>query len=298
MKSFLAFIFFIFSLSIFAETGIYLSSGKRYETLDVSAAMAEIFSKGEVGHINVFVHGRGKHPEKGFGVMNEVEKTYGVKSIMFHWPSWKSAMERPVGNAVGAAEDLSRFLSALNSYVRMYPNRMLGVKLSLLVHSMGNIVFKEMLENYYHSGEFNRNLFSSLVLNAADVPAKEHKQWVDRIDFSTQNFVTYNDNDIVLFGSEQLDRFNDEYEEYEGTRLGKDLEKVTKGKVRYLSQNAKYLNLSKMTFTGHRHFLVDDKKKNIELKNLFSQIIKGRAPYLNSRDGVYDVKHNTYYFKN
>ncbi len=297
MRSFLALVIFIFSFSSIAETGVYLSSGKFFESTNVDAVMSEIFSEGEVNYINIFVHGRGKHPEKGFDVMSEVEKTYGVKTIMFHWPSWKSAIERPVGNAVNAAEDLSRFLGALNSYVRAHPIRMAGVNLSLLVHSMGNIVFKEMIDNFYHPGEFNHNLFSNLVLNAADVPAKEHKLWVDRIDFSRQNFVTYNDNDIVLFGSEQLDRFNDSYEEYEGTRLGKDLEEVTKGRSSYLSQNAKYLNLSKITFTGHRHFLVDDKKKNVQLKNLFTQIIKGRVPYLNSRDGVYDIKDNTYYFK-
>lgn len=297
MKPFLALVIFILSLSSFSETGIYLSSGKRFDVSNVEEAMTELFSEGDVGYINVFVHGRGKHPEKGFGVMSEVEKTYGVKSIMFHWPSWKSAVERPVGNAVSAAEDLSRFLSALNTYVRVHPVRMFGVNLSLVVHSMGNIVFKEMIDNYYQAGEFKYNLFSNLVLNAADVPAREHKLWVDRIDFSLQNFVTYNDNDIVLFGSEQLDRFNNDFEEYEGTRLGKDLEKVTDGKKRYLSQNAKYLNLSKITFTGHRHFLVGDKEKNIELKNLFSRIMKGRVPFLNNRDGVYKVKGNTYYFK-
>lgn len=298
MKMLSTFIFLLFmSVTSFAETGLYLSSGKNYKVTDVEGVMSDIFSDGHTRYINIFIHGRGKHPEKGLEFIPDIEKMYGIKTIMFHWPSWKSAVERPVGNAIEAAEDLAKFLSELDDYTRRHPIRMFGVKLTLLVHSMGNIVFKEMVDNHYQPGGFKRSLFSTLVLNAADVPIRQHSSWVDRIDFSKENFITYNDNDIVLFGSEQLDHFSNDYEEYEGSRLGKDIDKALKKSNESRSSNAKYLNLSKMTFTGHRHFLVDDKEKNIELKLIFSRIFKGKSPYLNERDGVYRVIDNTYYFK-
>ncbi|WP_290733279.1 alpha/beta hydrolase [Halobacteriovorax sp. JY17] len=294
---FLTLTLLLLSLSSMAETGLYISSGKRFDVTDVEGAMKEVLDGSRARYINIFIHGRGKHPEKGLGVISEIEESFGVKTIMFHWPSWKSAVERPVGNAISSAEDLSKFLSELNAYVRRHPLKMFGVKLNLLVHSMGNIVFKEMVENYYHPGDFKANLFSNLLINAADVPARDHAGWVDRIDFSKENYITYNDNDIVLFGSELLDKFSNDYEDYEGTRLGRNLDKAVKKNKSDRSSNAKYLNISKLASRGHRHYLVEDKKKFAELKSIFTRMFKGRSPYLNKRDGVYKVKDNIYYFR-
>jgi len=297
MKMYILLIGFILSVSSFAQTGIYLSTGTRYDVSDIESIMDDVLMHNTTRRINIFVHGRGKHPEKGLGVMSELENMYGVSSIMFHWPSWKSAVERPVGNAISSSEDLYVFLNALNNYISEHPFKTFGLKFSLLVHSMGNIVFKEMIQNHYSSGSFKYNLFDTLILNAADVPVRDHQSWVDKIDFSKENFITYNDNDIVLFGSEQLDRFSDDFEEYEGTRLGKNVDKAVKKSNEERSNNAKYLNISKLTFTGHRHFITDLKKKNRELRSIFSRLIKGRRPYLNKRDGVYKVRENVYYFK-
>lgn len=296
MKMFLTLSILMLSLTSFGDTGLYLSSGKNFNVTDVEGVMKEVLGPEPTRYLNIFIHGRGKHPEKGIEIMTELEENYGAKTIMFHWPSWKSAIERPVGNAISSAGDLYSFLHELNNYVRHHPFKMFGVKINLVAHSMGNIVFKEMIENFYQAGDFKESLISSLLLNAADVPARDHSNWVDRIDFSKENYITYNDNDIVLFGSEQLDRFDNDYEHYEGTRLGRDLNKSMK-KSTLLSKNVSYLNISKLTYTGHRHFLVDDKKKNTELKSIFTRMFKGRRPYLSKRDGVYKIKDNIYYFK-
>jgi hypothetical protein len=297
MKVFVLAIFFLLSAISFAETGLYTSSGQRYDVDDVEGVMDELFSGPKrPSHINVFVHGRGKHPEKGLGMLPEIESTHGVKTIMFHWPSWKSALERPVDKAIASADDLNIFLTALNTYMRRHPIKTFGIKLSLLVHSMGNIVFKTMMEDHY-MGNFKWNLFSTLTLNAADVPMRDHYSWVERIDFSKTTFITYNDDDIVLLGSEQLDMFNDDYEMLEGKRLGRNLGKYLKKKEVDKADNAVYLDFSKLTFGGHRHFLVKEKKKNEVLIKTFSSILKGKKPRLDRKNGVYKFFRNIFFFK-
>jgi hypothetical protein len=298
LKKILVLIFtLLLSITVFAETALYTSSGKKYEITDLESAMDEIFSgPGRTKFINIFVHGRGKHPEKGLEMLPDIENRHGVKTLMFHWPSWESMLERPVDSALDSSKDLNTFLSEFNTYVRRHPIKMFGVKTSLLVHSMGNIVFKSMIENHYN-GDFKWNLFSTLILNAADVPMKRHSEWVDQINFSKSTFITFNDDDVVLFGSEQLDRFNDDYEKLEGPRLGRNLEKYIKKKRVNISSDAIYLDLSKLTFGGHRHYLVKDKKKNDILKETFTDLLRGKKPGLGKSNGVYKFFKNIFFFK-
>ena len=173
---------------------------------------------------------------------------------------------------------------------------MFGVKVSLLVHSMGNIVFKSMLEDHYQ-GDFKWNLFSTITLNAADVPMKDHAEWVERIDFGKSTYITYNDDDIVLYGSEKLDLFNDDFEMLEGKRLGRNLGKYIKRSEIEKAENAIYLDFSRLTFGGHRHFLVKEKRKNHNLIDTFSHLLKGKKPRLDRRGGVYKILQNIFFFK-
>lgn len=287
----------LFCISSFAETALYTSSGNKYEITDLENAMDELFDgPGRTSYINIFVHGRGKHPQKGLEMLPEIEKRHGVRTLMFHWPSWESMLERPIDSAIESAKDLNTFLVEYNAYVRRHPIKMFGVKSSLLVHSMGNIVFKSMMENHYN-GDFKWNLFSTLILNAADVPMKRHAEWVDLINFSKSTFITFNDDDMVLYGSEQLDRFNDDYKHLEGPRLGRNLEKYLKKKRVDTASDAIYLNFSKLTFGGHRHYLVKDKKKNKILKKTFTNLLRGKKPGLASKNGVYKFFSNIFFFK-
>ena len=298
MKKILLLIFsLLISFSVIAETALYTSSGKKYEITDVESAMDELLSGSvKTKYINIFVHGRGKHPEKGLEMLPDMEMKHGVKSLMFHWPSWESMLERPVDSAIESARDLNTFLTEFNAYVRRHPVKMFGMKTSLLVHSMGNIVLKSMMENHYN-GDFKWDLFSTLILNGADVPMKRHSEWVDLINFSKSTFITFNDDDMILYGSEQLDKFNNDYKKLEVPRLGRNLEKyITKKKV-HTASDAIYLNFSKLTFGGHRHFLVKDKKKNQILKETFTNLLRGKKPALNKKNGVYKFFKNMFFFK-
>lgn len=284
------------SFDIWAQSALYTSAGTRYNVDDVDGIMNELLSDESTEFITIFVHGRGKHPAKGLEIIPRIESRYGVKTIMFTWPSWKSAVERPVNNALASAEEMHTFLSKLNDYIQRYPQMNSKIKFSLLVHSMGNIVFKKVIDDFYQ-GDYRWDLFSTITLNSADVPSKGHSQWVEKIDFGKNLFIINNDDDSVLFGSEQLDRFNGHYDEYEGPRLGKDLAKSFKKKKVVKSSNAVYLDLSKMSFGGHRHFLMKDKKKYKIQKNIFSKILKGEKPRLDRSAGVYKVRGNIFHFK-
>ncbi|OUR96601.1 hypothetical protein A9Q84_09655 [Halobacteriovorax marinus] len=286
-----------FSFELWAgEPALYTSRGTRYDVDDVEGVMSELLSDYNTEYITVFVHGRGKHPEKGLTIIPDIEERYGVKTIMFTWPSWESAVERPVHSGINSADEMLIFLTKLNEYIRNNPHKAARFKLTLLVHSMGNIVFKKMMDDLYQ-GDFKWDLFSNVILNSADVPSKKHSEWVEKIDFGKSLYITNNDDDSVLFGSELLDSFNGDYDDYEGPRLGKDLAKDFKKKGVVKSQNAIYLDLSKLSYGGHRHYLMKDKSKYNFQKNIFTSLLHGEKPRLDRSAGVYKVRGNVYHFK-
>ena len=81
---------------------------------------------------------------------------------------------------------------------------------NLLLHSMGNYVYKHLLLSTASFG--TALMFDNVVLAAADTNNKDHAQWVDRIKARRRVFVTINESDHALrvsrmkFGEAQLAR--------------------------------------------------------------------------------------------
>jgi len=83
-------------------------------------------------------------------------------------------------------------------------------RVSLLAHSMGNYLFKQLLKSSLYSA--NELLFDNVVLVAADTNNKDHKDWIDTVSFRSRLYVTINEADSALKlsrmkgGDEQLAR--------------------------------------------------------------------------------------------
>jgi hypothetical protein len=75
----------------------------------------------------VYVHGRGRHPEKGKDILENLADKYDTAVLMFNWDSWicrnfcqeniKSiSTKHPYGNAVAAAPALGIFMRELRKF--------------------------------------------------------------------------------------------------------------------------------------------------------------------------------------
>jgi esterase/lipase superfamily enzyme len=147
----------------------------------------------------IFLHGRGKHPEKAFaddpeigqGILGQMVSHYQVELLMLHWPSWLDVSGYPSLNAQETGPHLQLLFQRIGHY-RTIQRHATAQPVNLFVHSMGNQVLASYIENY--SGEFGRGvpLFDTLILNAPDADLKDHRLWVERIDFAGRIYILLN----------------------------------------------------------------------------------------------------------
>jgi len=132
---------------------------------------------------------------------------------------------------------------------------------NLLLHSMGNYLYKHLLLS---SASLGTGLtFDNVILAAADTNNKDHAEWVDRIKARKRVFVTINENDFALrvsrmkLGEEQL------------ARLGHypfDLH----------AQKAVYVDLTGAARVGDSHAYFEGKPlDNAAVNTFFSRAING-----------------------
>ena len=96
----------------------------------------------------LYVHGRGNNMEKTVkkNIVGNLEKNFGVAVVQFHWQSqnlngWKSY---PIKQVVDSAANLVMILKQLEK-IRTASNSILnGRKVHMLVHSMGNLMLREI----------------------------------------------------------------------------------------------------------------------------------------------------------
>jgi len=212
----------------------------------INKSIDEINRSSKYDNLILFVHGRGKHPEKAFNkhLLADLEKDYSAKVIMFHWPSWEGRFAFPTQKARAAAADFLRVLQALNQYKQGNKNKIKGIKFTLLTNSMGSIVLEQSMKNYdKHFG----SIFDTLVISAPASSAKNHKKWVEKINFSDSIYITINQQDKLLgkLGIKLI-----------GKRLGKGLKSFF-GNDFKKADNAQYIDLTDSQL-AHRYYLHRD----------------------------------------
>lgn len=223
----------------------------------VSDVHEAILSGGREKTLVVFVHGRGKHPEKSYGdidtvgedILFRIESEYGSKVLMFHWPSWLTPWGYPSKNAEEAGVHLGLLFDELGRYRGKNAEKAGEIKTTLLVHSMGARVLKRFLTDYDGRLAAAPPLFDSIVFNAPDVALSGHRSWMDRIDFAGAVYVTVNP------GKDELLKFS---EYLLGVpRLGRSLRQED-GSTEPLAEEAAYLDVSKAE-VNHDYFIGTDR---------------------------------------
>ena len=133
----------------------------------------------------------------------------------------------------------------------------------MLVHSMGNIVFKEMIDKHWDNDAYPGVFITKLILNSADVQREHHQQWIEKVSIADEIFSTTTRHDFVL-GSVELML----YKPMLGQGFNSDEPSAS------FASNAHYLDFSNVS-SSHRKFGMNKDKyfrlgsDNTKLKTFF-----------------------------
>lgn len=261
-----------------------------------------------------FVHGFNNDVEAVLERAAAFEELYGVEVVVFTWPANGGGL-RGVASYLSDKRDallsvgaLDRAILKLDGYLKdLNAERRARIEaeataehgedaagwdehfaqamrtecpftVNLVLHSMGNYLFKHYLGSSTYSGK--RLVFDNVVLVAADTNNAGHAEWLDRIQCRKRVYVTINENDSALMASRM------KAGEEQQARLGHwpyDL----------ASRRAVYVDFTSARGVGDSHAYFEGKpvEKNPRVRTFFRAALGGAV----AESGLtYDVARNLY----
>lgn len=225
--------------------------------------------------IVVYAEGMGKIFTSNVERALLMRSQYHVNVVMFDYSSINSTYKASKNfsfarrNARLSAAHYFQLLKTLQQARKSDEYWVQHVKISTFYHSMGNIIMRELMKHQPYQ-ELNETPFiDNLVLNAACVPARGHKEWVENIKFAKKVYIHYSRTDWQLKGAHVLTM---------ATQLG---EKV--GPVRSRATNATYVNFHEQGEWQHSYFLnfpYNDYRMTDAMKEYFSRLFTGNTASL------------------
>lgn len=232
-----------------------------------------------------FVHGFNQSFKKNLEKSLEIEEQYGVEVIAFSWPSNPGGFKtkeyrhakRTARASVGA---LDSTLEKLAEYFKEPFNEdaleACDTKLTLMIHSLGNYLFQQYINDSIYGDE--TNIFDNVVLCQADVDNKGHAEWVEKIDTGKRVYVTINEKDFVLKWSDA---------NFQKDRLGRTVRNLS-------AKNTSYFDFTDGPDVGKTHG-VFYKKTNDVVKSFFENVLNGNRGE-DTQGFRYDARTNTFRF--
>ena len=261
----------------------------------------------------LFVHGFNNDMEAVVDRAFELRRIYNVEIVAFSWPangggvggvtSYKSDKR----DARASAGALDRLLDMIRAYLDEFrqanlhqlranlrerygdnPERVEQLltrqalrncpfRISLMCHSMGNYLFKNLLQSSVFSG--SKLIFDNVLMVAADTNNSGHQEWVDRIQARNRVYVTINENDSALKvsrlkgGEEQL------------ARLGHY-------PYNLYSRQTVYMDFTNTSKVGDEHAYFEGKPtENARVKRFFHRALHGMTAESSEN---YDAARNLY----
>ena len=217
--------------------------------------------------IVLYVHGRGDEPEKTWkkGIIKTLEKDYVVKVLMFNWHSYGFALDRPVGEAKAGAPYLREVIDRLKKYREAKPDSN-AVPVSLLVHSMGNIVFRNAVDGLSLTTT-DGPLFTNILMTGSDEDAEGHNIWINKLSSRGTILITINKKDGTLTG------FIGSHHDDNTTPLGIN-------PLPPLADNAYYLDVTGLVGKTHRLFRKERQHNQVSICNILTAMLQGKKSNL------------------
>jgi hypothetical protein len=115
--------------------------------------------------------------------------------------------------------------------------------------------------NAFHG--ISPSLVNSVILNAACVNQTNHKEWLDKLSFTNQIYITINDRDMNLRGASII--FRDH-------QLGERPKQT-------VSEKVNYINFSKVLFKEHNYYIMQHLlNEKPFVKKFYEDIFAGKDP--------------------
>lgn len=269
----------------------------------------------EERNLLVFVHGFNNDIEAAVERAFLLQEAYGVEVLTFSWPangggisgvldykSDKKAARASIGAFDRVLDGVRKHLGEMrenevskirteaeqrfetdaekrNEFITRTTADICRVRVSLMCHSMGNYLFKQLLKSSLYDAD--KLLFDNIVLVAADTNNKDHKDWVDRVEFRNRLYVTINEKDSALrvsrmkSGDAQLARLG---------HFPYDLN----------ASRAVYANFTDADSVGDSHaYFEGDPAHNVAVRDFFNKVLNGESA---EDDLKYNVPRNFYTF--
>lgn len=223
--------------------------------------------------IVVYAEGMGKIFTSNVERALLMRSQYNVNVVMFDYASINTTY-RPARNfkfartnARISAPHYFRLLRTIQQARRQQDDWIDHIKVSTFCHSMGNIIFMEMMKHQPYDLLNSEPFIDNVVLNAACVPSWRHNEWVERISFAKKIYINYNRSDWQLKGAHLLTFTAQLGEKVKGERAG----------------NAIYVSFHGQGDRQHSYFLNfpwNDYRMTPEMKDYFAQLFSGNTAVL------------------
>jgi hypothetical protein len=260
-----------------------------------------------------FVHGFNNDVAAVLDRAEKFEKQFGVEVLAFTWPadgggikgvaSYRSD-KRDALASTGAldrclafihkhlelinqdnlrrieAEATSRFARDSEQWDRFFSaatHRICPFSLTMVLHSMGNYLYKNLLKSSNYRG--NLLIFDNVLLVAADTNNQDHVGWAEAIPSRSRTFVTINENDSALRASR--------------LKMGEQ-QKARLGHYPYelLSRKLIYVDFTDAPYVGDSHAYFEGQAlRNAHVRAFFQGALNGDRAEV---DLHYDPSRNVY----
>lgn len=219
----------------------------------------------------VYVEGMGKTFPMDLKRASMMTVQYNVNVIQFEYPSIDpgrnvfSNFYFAYDQAFDAAPEYASFLHDLNTIKSEEPEIFAGNHLSLFHHSMGNRMLKHAVQEDLLNFA-DTSFFDNVILNAACVPQRNHKVWVEKINFTQHIFINFNKRDFQLNGARLIT-----FDRMLGERFDKPL-----------AGNATYIDFHPLVGDRHSNFLNMEGRDDIlpECHEYYNLVLHGKSPNL------------------
>ncbi len=262
-----------------------------------------------------FVHGYNNDVGAVLDRAEQLASNYGVEVIPFTWPahgggargvvSYKSdkrdamastgALDRAIARMeqllhgihaehVRRTEDEAnrRFPDDAEKWDRFFTTqaeKWCPFSINMMLHSMGNYVFKHLLKSSVYRGD--HLVFDNVVLVAADTNNEGHPEWVDRIQCRGRIYITINERDSALAASRM--------------KLGEQ-QKARLGHYPYRldSRQAVYVDFTDQPHVARSHAYFEDRPlRNPQIRRFFHEALNGEFAEARLH---FDIGRNMYRF--
>lgn len=215
--------------------------------------------------IVVYGEGMGKTFPSNIDRATRFTRLYNVTTIMFDWPTYRPFLTggKNYKTARVQSMEVSKSMVRLfNDLDRLRSSGATGdVKLSLLLHSLGNRLIKAAAKHNFI--QVKGKLFDNIVLNAPCINKRGHKEWMEKLKIQDHIYITRNNRDKTLILAGTL-AFSKQLGRHFGLRK---------------ANNATYINFSKVLYREHNYFLMTNVlKEHPGLKVLYAELFHGKKP--------------------